>query len=58
MEPLSIADTQKLNHSIQQVYTFQDLDTFGADALKIVARIVQSDVPSLVTDRSSRIHSD
>lgn len=45
MEPLSIADTQHLNSGIQQLYTLQDLDTFGMNALSIASRLVSSDFP-------------
>ena len=36
---------QKLNHSIQQIYTLHDLDTFGPNALSIVSRLVPNDLP-------------
>ena len=36
---------QKLNHSIQQLYTLDDLDTFGTNALSIVTRLVPNDLP-------------
>jgi DNA-binding CsgD family transcriptional regulator len=45
METLSIDDMQKLNHSIQQIYTLHDLDTFGSNALSIVSRLVPTDLP-------------
>jgi hypothetical protein len=45
METLALNDTQKLHHSIQQLYTFHDLDTFGVNALSIIARLVPSDMP-------------
>jgi DNA-binding CsgD family transcriptional regulator len=45
METLSIEDMQKLNHSIQQLYTLHDLDAFGPNALSIVSRLVPSDFP-------------
>jgi DNA-binding CsgD family transcriptional regulator len=45
METLTPNDAQKLNHSIQQLYTFQNLDTFGVDALSIVDQLVASDKP-------------
>ena len=45
MEILSSDDMQKLNHSIQQLYTLDDLDTFGTNALSIVTRLVPNDLP-------------
>jgi DNA-binding CsgD family transcriptional regulator len=45
METLSIDDMQKLNDSIQQIYTLHDLDTFGTNALSIVTQLVPSDLP-------------
>ena len=45
METLSIEDMQKLNHSIQQLYTLDDLDTFGTNALSLVSRLVPNDLP-------------
>jgi DNA-binding CsgD family transcriptional regulator len=45
METLEPEDIQKLNHSIQQIYTLHDLDTFGVDSLAIVDRLVSSDWP-------------
>ncbi len=45
METLSIEDLQKLNQSIQKLYTLHNLDTFGVTALAIVDRLVQSDIP-------------
>ncbi len=45
MEILSSDDVQKLNHSIQQLYTLHALDTFGTNALSIVSRLVPSDLP-------------
>jgi DNA-binding CsgD family transcriptional regulator len=51
MEPLSIADTQHLNHGIQQLYTLQDLDTFGVNALSIVSRLVPGNIPTFYTCR-------
>jgi DNA-binding CsgD family transcriptional regulator len=45
METLALNDTQKLHHSIQQLYTFHDLDTFEVNALSIIDRLVPSDKP-------------
>ena len=45
METLALNDTQKLNQSIQQLYTFHNLDTFGVDALSIIDQLVPSDMP-------------
>jgi hypothetical protein len=45
METLSIEDLQKLNQSIQKLYTLHDLETFGVTALSIVDRLVPSDFP-------------
>jgi DNA-binding CsgD family transcriptional regulator len=45
METLSIDDMQKLNHSIQQIYTLHDLETFGTNALSIVTQLVPNDLP-------------
>jgi hypothetical protein len=51
MEPLSIADTQHLNSGIQQIYSLNDLDTFGVNALSIVDRLVPGNVPTFYTCR-------
>jgi DNA-binding CsgD family transcriptional regulator len=45
METLQSDDLSKLHHSIQQLYTLQDFDTFKVDALRIVDRLVPSDIP-------------
>jgi DNA-binding CsgD family transcriptional regulator len=45
METLSIEDLQKLNQSIQKLYTLHDLDIFGVTALSIVDWLVLSDFP-------------
>jgi DNA-binding CsgD family transcriptional regulator len=44
METLALNDTQELHQSIQQLYTFHNLDTFGVDALSIIDRLVPSDM--------------
>jgi DNA-binding CsgD family transcriptional regulator len=46
MEPLNQIDTQKLNQGIQQLYTLDNSDTFGVEALTIVDRLVPSEVTS------------
>lgn len=46
MEPLISKDTQTLNQSIQKLYTFRNLDTFGVDALTIVNQLVPSEIPN------------
>jgi hypothetical protein len=46
MEHLAFNDTQKLHQGIQQLYTLQNLETFGVDALALVDRLVPSDIPS------------
>jgi DNA-binding CsgD family transcriptional regulator len=45
METLAFKDTQELHQSIQQLYTFHDLDTFGVKALSIIDRLVPSEIP-------------
>lgn len=45
METLALNDTQELHQSIQQLYTFHDLDTFGVNALSIIDRLVSNDMP-------------
>jgi DNA-binding CsgD family transcriptional regulator len=45
METLALNDTQELHHSIQQLYTFHNPETFGVDALSIINRLVPSDMP-------------
>jgi DNA-binding CsgD family transcriptional regulator len=45
METLALKDTQELHQSIQQLYTFHNLDTFGVNALSIVDQLVPSDMP-------------
>ncbi|WP_295617326.1 helix-turn-helix transcriptional regulator [Chamaesiphon sp. GL140_3_metabinner_50] len=42
---LSIAQTAHLHLGIQQLYTLQNLDTFGVNALTIVDRLVPGDLP-------------
>jgi DNA-binding CsgD family transcriptional regulator len=42
---LAIEDTRHLHLGIQQLYTLQNLDTFGVNALTIVDRLVPSDLP-------------
>ena len=37
---------QQLNQEIQQIYTIHNLDTFGLDTLKIIDRLVPSEIPS------------
>jgi DNA-binding CsgD family transcriptional regulator len=45
METLQSDDLSKLHQGIQQLYTLHDLDTFKVDALRIVDRLVPSDIP-------------
>lgn len=45
MKTLTQIDNQLLQQSIQQIYTFGNLDEFGANALSIIDRLVPSDVP-------------
>ncbi len=45
METLQSDDLSKLHHSIQQLYKLHDLATFKVDALRIVDRLVPSDIP-------------
>ncbi len=45
METLEADDIQKLNHSIQKLYTLHNLDTFGVDSLEIVNGLVPSNLP-------------
>jgi DNA-binding CsgD family transcriptional regulator len=45
METLQFEDTQKLHQGIQQLYMLRDRDTFKVDALRIVDRLVPSDLP-------------
>jgi DNA-binding CsgD family transcriptional regulator len=46
METLGIKDIQQLNQGIQQLYTIHNLDTFGLDTLKIIDRLVTTDIPA------------
>ena len=46
MEMLGVSDVQQLNQGIQQLYTVHNLDTFGMDTLKIVDRLVPTDLPA------------
>ena len=46
MEPLNHTDTQNLNQGIQQLYTLDNLATFGVNALTIVDRLVPSEIPA------------
>jgi DNA-binding CsgD family transcriptional regulator len=59
METLEIDDLHNLNQSIQKLYTFSNLDTFGVNALSIVDRLVASDLPTFhLTDlRAHQISS-
>ena len=43
---LGIKDIQQLNQGIQQLYAIHNLDTFGLDTLKIIDRLVPTDLPS------------
>ena len=43
---LGAKDMQQLNQEIQQIYTIHNLDTFGLDTLKIIDRLVPSEIPS------------
>jgi DNA-binding CsgD family transcriptional regulator len=45
MKTLSLIDTQKLNPSIQKLYTLRNMVDFGVDALSIVNQLVPSDLP-------------
>ena len=45
METLSIDDIYQLNHGIAQIYTLNNLDTFGVEALRIVDRLVPGEFP-------------
>jgi DNA-binding CsgD family transcriptional regulator len=44
MEPLTFNDTQSLLQSIQTLYTFCNLETFGVDALTLINQLVSSDI--------------
>jgi hypothetical protein len=57
METLSLDDLQNLNQSIQQLYTFRNLDSFKVDALRIIDRLVPSDWPvfNLTNVRTGKI---
>ena len=46
MEMLGIKDMQQLNQGIGQLYTIHNLDTFGLETLKIIDRLVPTDLPS------------
>jgi DNA-binding CsgD family transcriptional regulator len=46
MEHLAFKDMQNLSTSIQKLYTFHNLDTFGVDALSIVNRLVPGNIPT------------
>ncbi len=46
METLAIGDIQQLNHSIQQLYALDDLDTLAINILSIVDRLVPSNFAS------------
>lgn len=45
MEFLSLNDLKKLNQGIEKIYTLDHPEAFGLESLKIVSRLVQSDVP-------------
>jgi DNA-binding CsgD family transcriptional regulator len=45
MELLSLNDLRNLNQGIQKIYTLDHPEAFGLESLKIVSRLVQSDVP-------------
>jgi DNA-binding CsgD family transcriptional regulator len=46
MESLAFDDIQNLHQGIQQIYACHNLDTFPIEALKIVDRLVPSDLPA------------
>jgi DNA-binding CsgD family transcriptional regulator len=45
MENLSNIDNQKLHQSIEKLYTFHELNTFGLNIISLVHQLVPSDVP-------------
>ncbi len=45
MESLSSSDTQNLHQGIQKLYTLQNLNTFGVDALTILNQLIPSEMP-------------
>jgi DNA-binding CsgD family transcriptional regulator len=49
METLTPVDAQALHRSIQQLYTFHQLDTFQLGALDIINQLVPSDFPCFHT---------
>jgi DNA-binding CsgD family transcriptional regulator len=53
MNQLTFQDTQKLLQSIQAVYRFKNLDTFGQDTLTILEQLVSSDVSFGVQENAS-----
>ncbi len=44
MNSLNFDDLQKLNHTIEEIYSLDDLDTFGVRAIDIVDRLMFSDL--------------
>jgi DNA-binding CsgD family transcriptional regulator len=59
MTSLSFNEIQNLNHSIQQIYSLNDFDNFGVQAIGIMHRLVPSDIPSFHTvDIANRYISD
>jgi DNA-binding CsgD family transcriptional regulator len=58
MESLGLNDIEQLNQCIQQIYTFQDLDTFPSKALTLVDRLVPSDWPlfTLTNTRTGQLY--
>jgi DNA-binding CsgD family transcriptional regulator len=49
MTSLNLNEIQKLNDSIQQIYSLNDYESFGVQAVSIMHRLVPSDIPSFHT---------
>jgi DNA-binding CsgD family transcriptional regulator len=59
MTSLNFNEIQKLNHSIQQIYSLNDFENFGIQAISIMHQLVPSDIPSFHTvDIANRYISD
>jgi DNA-binding CsgD family transcriptional regulator len=56
MISLSFNEIQKLNHSIQQIYSLNDFENFSVQAISIMHRLVPSDIPSFHTVDIANCH--
>ena len=59
MKDLTLKDTQRLLHAIQELYSLYDLSSFGVKALAILHRLVPSEVPAFsLTNLQTRVISN